>query len=389
MSLFRTNRNKQSILKSNLIYKLFIVLSFINICYYIVNHLDNFTVKYDHQKIGKIYSQSQYILGPKAQRNIGDDGLYAFAGYYYLMEKGDVSKVNFENPPLGKYLIGVSILLFKNPKVISIIYGLTLLTAVYFYSTKFFNKFIGSLAVFLLSFSPLFLDQLTNGLLDLPLTLFFCLGLFFYFNAHNKLLYYYISSAFFGCAVATKFFPALIFVIMILGFHTFFTNKHTFRNYLTSLVIIPIVYIMSHFFYFFYHPSLGEFIKYQRWIISWRRGNPYLIGNIINVLFWKKYFSWWDQNLSIRYGSWTFLSPLLPVLSFVSIYCKSKNIKKINVFLLWSVAIIYFIYVLFNTTGLEKYLLPIYPILAILSSYTLHQLFSIIINNGRFRYRAN
>lgn len=64
-------------------------------------------------------------------KGIGDDGLYAFAGYYYLFQGGDVSAVNFEHPPLGKYLIGVSIFLFGNENVINIIYFALILIITY------------------------------------------------------------------------------------------------------------------------------------------------------------------------------------------------------------------------------------------------------------------
>lgn len=81
-----------------------------------------FVRTFDSEYYGKIYSESRYVRGPKSIRGIGDDGLYAFAGYYYLFQGGDVSSVNFEHPPLGKYLIGVSIFLTGNERSINIVY---------------------------------------------------------------------------------------------------------------------------------------------------------------------------------------------------------------------------------------------------------------------------
>lgn len=92
--------------KENLIINILLILSLIRIFLFVYNNGKVYSKQYDHYEIGKIYSGSQYVKGPKSERPIGDDDLYAFAGYYYLLQGGDISAVNFENPPIGKYLIG-------------------------------------------------------------------------------------------------------------------------------------------------------------------------------------------------------------------------------------------------------------------------------------------
>ena len=58
------------------------------------------------------YEQSQWKL-PLSVRTIGDDGLYLYVGYR-LVHGNDPTSSNAEMPPLGKYLIGISIVLFGN-----------------------------------------------------------------------------------------------------------------------------------------------------------------------------------------------------------------------------------------------------------------------------------
>ena len=73
--------------------------------FFVIQNKNFFLRPFDPVYLSDLYSKSQYVLGQKSKGGIGDDGLYAFAGYYYLFQRGDVSSVNFEHPPLGKYLI--------------------------------------------------------------------------------------------------------------------------------------------------------------------------------------------------------------------------------------------------------------------------------------------
>lgn len=361
-------------LNKDLLGKFLLLLAFLNIIFIVIKFKDKFLKHYDHQEMAKIYSESQYVKGPAAKTAIGDDGLYSFAGYYYLIQGGDISKVNFENPPLGKYLIGLSILLFGNGSIISIIYEILLLYIIFKIGEDLFNQYVASLAVLIMSFSPLFLDQLLYSLLDLPLTLFIATAVYFYLKGKNKSVYLYISSLFLALSLSTKFFPALIIIIGILIVDVYGKEKKFFISYLKSLILLPVIYLLVHFRYFYYHPSFIEFLKYQRWIISWRSGNPYLVGNIINTIFLGKYQSWWDTNLFLKYDNWSILSPLIPTFAFLSLFFSTKKEKQ-NLLLLWSISFIFFIYVIFGTTGVEKYLLPVYPLLVILCSYTVVNLF--------------
>lgn len=141
---------------------------------FIIVNQHYFLRKFDPVYMGNLYSQSQYVIGERSKGGIGDDGLYAFAGYYYLFQKGDISSVNFEHPPLGKYLIGLSILFFGNENIINIIYFFFLLLLTYKLSQILLSdRILSVLSVGILSLDSLFLDNLVRSLLDLPFTLFF------------------------------------------------------------------------------------------------------------------------------------------------------------------------------------------------------------------------
>ena len=100
------------------------------------------------------FEHSQWQL-PLSKRIIGDDGLYAYAGYK-LISGSDPAVISPEVPPVGKYIFGVSILLFNNPVYASILFGVSTLILFYFLCKKLFAS--RSFALFLTT--VLFLDPL-------------------------------------------------------------------------------------------------------------------------------------------------------------------------------------------------------------------------------------
>ena len=165
-----------------------------------------FLIPYDHAYMGGVYGRSQYVKGSSAEVGIGDDWLFAVAGYYLFFQGGDPTQIHFESPPLGEYLIGLSILFFKNERVISIIYTLLLFIFTYKLATLLYkNNTIASMAVFLLSLEPLITNHIHVRLLDLPQALFVLIGVYFYIKAlkTEQKLSFLISGFFLGAATST------------------------------------------------------------------------------------------------------------------------------------------------------------------------------------------
>jgi predicted membrane-bound dolichyl-phosphate-mannose-protein mannosyltransferase len=205
--------------------KLFFVI--IICCVFVIPVIRNrsfYTRKFDYDLLGQKYSKSQYIVGSGSE-GIGDDGLYAFAGYYYL-NGGDPSQVNFENPPLGKYLIGISIAFFKNENAIYIIYAFFILLTTYLISKFFFKNNIWSLftvlilclmRLFQIQYLPVNADQYSMTMLDLPLTVFLLIGIWLMLKASVQPKLYVLANISFGLAFVSKFFPSLTLLIPFIG----------------------------------------------------------------------------------------------------------------------------------------------------------------------------
>lgn len=84
-----------------------------------VRHRDAIFAVTDKPAIGQAYGESQYVLGDKSLKKIDDGTLYIYAAEAYF--KGDdPTTINFEHPPLGKYIFGLSLFLFNRVLVLNI-----------------------------------------------------------------------------------------------------------------------------------------------------------------------------------------------------------------------------------------------------------------------------
>lgn len=346
------------------------------IIHIVVNQFYFFRI-FDINFFSRLYSQSQYVLGSAAKRGISDDGLYTFAGYYYFFQKGDVSAVDFTHPPLGKYLIGLSIFLFKNENIINIIYFLLLLLATYKIGKLILKDTLLSLvAVAVLSFDPLFLDNLIRSLLDLPFTLFFILAIYFFLLGLRQAKYYWLSFVFWGMSFSTRFFPAFLIVYIFLLGAVLFYGRKKLSTFIIASIFVPLIYFLSHISFFFYHPSLIEFLRHKKWMLSWFTGTVRIFGNIwLNILTG----FYLDPSFKIvRNQHWNITVPAVVTLAMIPFKNILKLKKEQDLVILYGLCFVYLIYVTVLTDGAQKFIMPIYPLLCIMAVGNFRWVYSII-----------
>lgn len=345
---------------------------------FIYSQKEHFLEPFDSIHVGKVYSQSQYVIGNASKEGIGDDWLYAFAGYYYLFQGGDVSSVNFEHPPLGKYLIGLSILFFGNENVINIFYFTFLLFLTYKISRILNNNsLLALLSVTVLSYDPLFLDNLPRSMLDLPFTLFFIGGVYFFLKGLWKANNYYFSFIFWGMAFSTRFFPALVIIYAYMILTVLILQKKHIRQFIFASASVPLIYLIAHISFFVYHPSLIEFLRHKKWMLAWFTGTPVLTGNILRVIFTGMYLD--STKVLVREAHWVPVIPLVVILAITYFRKKMLKLKKYhNLAVVYGICVIYLIYLTVLTGGLQKFMMPIYPILIVLAVDHTSRLYSII-----------
>ncbi|MBI2029821.1 glycosyltransferase family 39 protein [Candidatus Gottesmanbacteria bacterium] len=339
-----------------------IILPLFNI---VIKNQQRFTKKFDFDYFSNLYSNSQYVVGSGSE-GIGDDGLYAFAGYYYLVQGGDPSQVNFEHPPLGKYFVGLSVVVFNNENVINIIYLILILITTYQIGKIIIkNDTLSLIPPLLISIELHFQDHLIRSFIDLPFTLFFILGVYFFIKALENEKLFYASALFWGMAFSTKFFPAIIFFYLLFLIIVKIYAKTKLKPFLISSFLIPIIYISSHVMYFANNHSFIEFLRHKKWMVDWWSGSPIVPFNILrNILT-----GWYQDSYGgARFSE--FWTPIIPAVVILAITRLQKNIfnkSNLAVLVIYLTCIIYLIFLTFLNGGVLKFIMPIYPLLCILA----------------------
>jgi len=138
------------------------------------------------------YSQSQYVMGQGSPIIIGDEQVYVLAASQYV-KTGDPVSINFEHPPLGKYLYGLGLMLTDKPRLISLAFVITsLILFIWLAKIYLIKEFLIYPAVLLFISNDIFLNLAKTVMLDLPQLIFLILASISYILAvkKNKLIWF-------------------------------------------------------------------------------------------------------------------------------------------------------------------------------------------------------
>ncbi len=315
--------------------------------------------RYFNSSYGKI--RASYILS--------DEELYATEGYFLIHGK-DLHQLTPGHPPLGKYLIGLSIIFFSNPYFFAPIFGLLALWLLYSIACLLgLPPLLSLILTSLFSFEPLFIDQLTTSLLDIYLLVFSLTGLYFYLSWFKRphFLKIALSQLFLGLALATKFFPVGFPLLGSLLLVTVFTGKFKlFLQHTAALSFILLGFFLGHLTYFFYHPSPLEFFRYQRYVLSWWAGSPQVPPlQVFDLIFMNRWHTWWEKEAIISTPFWW---PGWPVLLISSLFTSFYYLIRKNLFFLPLVLWLIFSLFLFSFEAVyPRHLLVIFPSLYLLT----------------------
>lgn len=327
------------------------------------------------QQLNDLYSNSQYILG-EAGEKIDDETLYLYAGMVYAHGENPV-EVNFEHPPLGKYLWGWSWRYFGNPYFLNPLVVLLALLMFYLLGRQLglpdWTLIVGQ-ALLIILLQP---SSLLRSLLDTQL---FALSLTFFVLLFSKLPPLYrslLGGVVLGMLASIKYpLPNLLPFILVLGLLSTTMKKRYFLP--LSLIVAALVYLLSYWAYFASGKNLLDWFSFEKYRLSWwlndRAQRFYLIWQ---VLFLGKSHAWWQGGGWHDDGGW---SPILPITFIISLFSLFVTAAE-NKFRLWSccrrrsqfclLTIYSFIFLLLYTIGsapYARYLYLLFPIWYFLSS---------------------
>lgn len=349
---------------------------FISVAYFIyavLSHWSSFTLTYSQAQYSQMYADSQYIHGENATKKMGDGDLYVFAGLQYL--KGESpTKINFEHPPLGKVLYGLSYLASGYPNLILIpLYCLFIFCFWQITKEISFKQPTRYLALFLLLSHSTLSQEITRTMLDFPQTVLLLFLTFVYLklNKHQNLL--------FVCLVGVS--AGLLFLIkyplpLVLGYYLLlllFSKRRGLPNQYLFLILIltGITYLLGYLNYFLQGGSPLEYIKFEWWRWRWYQGKtdlPHFL--LLSVIFLGRYRRWWESNSYTLFPHWNIYWPISLILFILS----TKNINRktfsspLFPYQLWSfITLLILLYGVYE----DRFLMPIIPAFAIFGASSL------------------
>jgi hypothetical protein len=348
---------------------LLIILLWIN---FLINNLPTFTRTYDIDYWQKEFLNTQLVKGDKAPRYYSDTEIYAIVGYKYIRGE-DPTKIHPEVPPLGKWLIGLSIVIFKNPVIINLLLGWGGLLFLYLISTSIVHKpVLGLLVVLFTSLDSQFRLLLTDAYLDIPLFFFLTLALWSFLQAQRKPHWFVLTGFAIGFMMGTKFyFTSLLLYAVLLCWLFLKGNFRAFFSFVLSSPIILLAYALPYWSAFIQGMNPVGFWHFQGWLTSWWAGNARIPWGTILPLIWSgSWFTWWGPKSIIKVQEWSLLWPVCFIFGLVSIYKIIQN-RTFPLLLIWMWSVCYLAFLTF-TSPFPRYLIILMPFMYLLSLYSLH-----------------
>ncbi|EKD79712.1 MAG: hypothetical protein ACD_40C00334G0001 [uncultured bacterium] len=330
--------------------------------------------KYDGDYWWNHYEQSQYTQGEHSSFILSDSEYNAVKGYRLVIKGDDPSTFPAGHPPLATYFIGLSIYLFGNPYILSLLAGLLVIFFFFKISWLVTHQVLPSALITLLFASePLLLSQFNDSLLDIYQLLFALIAIFLYFQwLKSSKTYMLLMSQFpLGLMLSTKFFLGSLPLVGALLLTTVFTgNFRRFTHHTLALILVAIGFAIGHLTYFFFHPSIVDFFRYQRYLLSWWAGSSQVPPfQVFDLIFNNSWHTWWGDKAIIQVPEWRLTWPVITALSIFAFPLSiiKKNLPFLSL-CLWLIPT----FILFSFSAVfPRHLLLVFPALYLLSVSTI------------------
>lgn len=330
----------------------------------------------DPKTLENIWLHSQYNLGRgyEFHGNMSDEDLRTFAALEYAEGK-DPSLVNFEDPPLVKYLFGFSQSRFGNILILQFAFSLGAVVLTYCLSRRLGLSPTASLfPVVFLSFDPLFAERSQTVNLDMPQLLFALASLLLLMRkTYSRFSYVWLGLSI-GAVLSSK---VLVTGMLLFLFAVAVLRLRRVRHFSSAAVLVFAlstgVYILSYLRFFFFHP-LSDFaslhLEIARLYRSYLPDYPWFeIWRILLLGRWRTWFASPPiQPVTEYWLAW----PLSAIASFSLLLVRKFRrlpLKPAQIILGWIL-----LYLSFQSTHVvfPRYLLLVLPLLYSLAVQALH-----------------
>lgn len=324
------------------------------------------------------YLDSQYVN--KNPTWVPDEIVNAYAGGALVRGVNPIYIIP-DTPPLGKYLIGLSAVIFQNENIITFIAAVLSLIFLYKIGFQLFRSATWALILpALLSSEKIFQNQFIYTPLYDMLQLVFLLSAFFFFNkglnTKRYLLYFLLANGALGLFISTKFFATGLTILAAGG--TVLLLHRMIRPlivYVLSSAIAPAILLLSYAQAFLLRPDLREFIGIQKWVFLYHKSQLILPFSIWPLMMFNKWYVWFGDKPIISDSQWQITWPIITICSFVIIilYILQRIRQNLQVEILMAWVFCYFLFFSFGQIT-SRYFVILIPILYLITIYGIYEL---------------
>lgn len=327
-----------------------------------------------YPELKKAYYSSQYVN--KINPGIMPDNTFeSFVGGAFLKGTNPILIVH-EHPPMGRYIIGLSILLFDNAATLIIpCLFLSLLGIFLIAKLVLQNNFLSLIPVAIFANEPLFFSKFIYAPLLEPIQLMFIIYTIYFFirgmMSKHAFLWFILSSVMLGFVISIRFFILGAFLTLSLITSFISTKKIAVKHLLQYIVSLPIsivVLLLAYTKTIQDGYSILQIFGVQKYIFFYHNSKIIEPFTFWDLILFNRWHTWWADRQIISDSVWNPFWPVVLVL--VSLYIIAVVLRKMQfslsekIILCW---VISYCVLLSIGTSTTRYFLPLVPFLYILS----------------------
>lgn len=319
------------------------------------------------------YLNSNY--SKKGADFLADEIFEEFAAGAFLKGLNPILIVH-DHPPLGRYILSLSVLLFDNANTILILFYFLSALAIFLITKKLLrNIFLSLIPVGIFINEPLFISKIVYSPLPEPIQLPFILFAFYFFikgtQSKKYVLWFLFASLMLGVVISTRFFTlgGTMMGSMILYF---IASRKIDKRLITFVLTLPLsllVLILSYTKTMQEGYSVFQVLGIQKYILSYHKSKFVLPFTFWDLLLFNRWHTWWgDWRITsdrFWFAAWPLASAVTlggVILSFLKKLMLDETEK---ILLLW---ITFYCAMLSAGYSSTRYFLPLLPFLYIIAT---------------------
>jgi len=338
-----------------------------------------YSAQYDFLK--EVYSNSQYVK-KKNPGIIPDQALEAYAAGAFLKSINPILIIH-DQPPLGRYILSLSILLFDNVNTIMVLLFFLSGFGVFLIARLILKNTLSSFVPFAIFINePLFINKFYNSPLLEPIQLPFIIFLLYFFMQgiikKNYAKWFILTSTMLGFVISIRFF--ILGVLLVLAMFLYFLLKKQFDKklaaFLLSLPIAVFILLISYTRTIQLGSSILHIFGIQKYIYYYHKAQLSLPFSFWDLFLFNRWHTWWGTREIISDFQWIIIWPISMIFALIYFLIGIFKIVSISepekILIIW--IIIYSLFLSLGETS-TRYFPPLLPFIYIIATSFLLKLY--------------